>query len=169
MDLIAGYLDYILHIDRHLGILIQSYGIWTYLILFLIIFAETGLVVAPFLPGDSLLFAAGTFAVSQALEIKLLFFILTLASFLGDNLNYWIGRFVGPNILHKRKVRFINREHLQKTEKYYESHGPVTIVVARFMPVLRTFAPFVAGIGRIAGQPMQGCLKPPVPSLKKNH
>lgn len=150
MDLFSGYVDVILHLDRYLGALIQSYGVWTYVILFLVVFAETGLVVAPFLPGDSLLFAAGAFAAAGAFDVKLLFVLLSSASFIGDNVNYWVGRYVGPNVLGGGRVRFVNRRHLERTERYYEEHGPYTIVVARFMPVLRTFAPFVAGIGRMS-------------------
>jgi len=150
MDLASGYVDVILHLDRYLGSVIQSYGVWTYAILFLIVFSETGLVIMPFLPGDSLLFAAGAFAAAGAFDVKLLFILLSGASVLGDNLNYWVGRYVGPNILGRERIRFINRRHLERTERYYEEHGPYTIVVARFMPVLRTFAPFVAGIGRMS-------------------
>jgi membrane-associated protein len=148
MDLVSGFVDVVLHLDAHLVRVIQDYGSWTYLILFLIIFCETGLVVAPFLPGDSLLFAAGALAAKGSFDVALLMFVLSAASFLGDNLNYWVGRRAGPAIFHKRN-RFVNREHLERTERYYEEHGSKTILMARFAPVLRTFAPFVAGIGRM--------------------
>ena len=149
MDFVAGYVDIILHLDKHLGALIQQYGVWTYLVLFLVIFCETGLVVTPFLPGDSLLFTAGAFAANGALDVVWLFISLTVASIIGDTVNYWAGKYAGPNILHKRKIRFINREHLLKTEKFYEKHGAKTIILARFLPIFRTFAPFVAGIGNM--------------------
>jgi membrane-associated protein len=138
-----------MHLDKHLGSVIQSYGIWTYLILFLIIFCETGLVITPILPGDSLLFAAGAFAAIGALEVMWLFVLLTIAAIGGDTLNYWIGKYMGPKIFHKEKVRFLNREYLDRTHQFYEKHGGKTIIIARFMPIIRTFAPFVAGIGRM--------------------
>jgi membrane-associated protein len=138
-----------MHLDKHLGSVIQSYGIWTYLILFLIIFCETGLVITPILPGDSLLFAAGAFAAIGALEVMWLFVLLTIAAIGGDTINYWIGKYMGPKIFHKEKVRFLNREYLDRTHQFYERHGGKTIIIARFMPIIRTFAPFVAGIGRM--------------------
>lgn len=149
MDLITTFIDIFLHLDRHLGAVIQSYGIWTYLILFLIIFCETGLVITPILPGDSLLFAAGAFAAIGALEVMWLFFLLSVAAIAGDTLNYSIGSYMGPRIFHKEKVRFLNREYLDRTHRFYERHGGKTIIFARFMPIIRTFAPFVAGIGRM--------------------
>jgi membrane-associated protein len=148
MDFASGYLDLILNLDKHLGLLIQSYGVWTYLILFLIIFCETGLVIMPFLPGDSLLFTAGAFAAKGAFDVVFLIAALTTASFIGDNVNYWVGRRVGSEVSTKYS-RFIKKEYLQKTEAYYERHGSKTIIMARFAPILRTFAPFVAGIGRM--------------------
>src|SRR3990172_2959201 len=120
---------------------------WTYMILFLIIFCETGLVVTPILPGDSLLFAAGAFSAIGALEVGWLFGLLSVAGVAGDTVNYWIGHFVGPKVFHKEHVRFLNREYLDRTHKFYEKHGGKTIIIARFMPIIRTFAPFVAGIG----------------------
>jgi membrane-associated protein len=148
MDLASGYLDLILNLDKHLGALIQSYGIWTYLILFLIIFCETGLVIMPFLPGDSLLFTAGAFAAKGDLNLMLLLCVLTAAGFIGDNVNYWAGRRIGSEVSGKYS-RFVKKEYLERTEAYYEKHGSMTIILARFAPILRTFAPFVAGIGRM--------------------
>jgi membrane-associated protein len=128
---------------------IRNYHAWIYLILFLIIFCETGLVVAPFLPGDSLLFAAGAVAAAwpDSLNVLYLFFLLAAAAILGDTVNYWIGHMVGPKVFHKENVRFLNRKHLEKAHAFYERYGGITIVIARFMPFIRTFAPFVAGIG----------------------
>ncbi|MCX5814975.1 MAG: DedA family protein [Proteobacteria bacterium] len=147
MEWIKYIIDFVIHIDLHLGALIKDYGLWTYLILFLIIFCETGLVVTPILPGDSLLFAAGTFAALGSLDIAWLFVLLSLAAIAGDTVNYWIGSFVGPKIFQKEKIRFLNKEHLERTHRFYEKYGGKTIVIARFMPIIRTFAPFVAGIG----------------------
>ncbi len=139
--------DFIIHIDVHLSEIIRSYGVWTYLILFLIIFCETGLVVAPLLPGDSLLFAAGTFAARGDLNVFWLFLLLSAAAILGDTANYWIGSYLGPRVFHKEKVRFLNKEYLERTHRFYEKYGGKTIIIARFVPIIRTFAPFVAGIG----------------------
>jgi len=149
MDLVSGFLDIVLNLDKHLGALIQQFGVWTYLILFLVIFCETGLVATPFLPGDSLLFTAGAFAASGAFDPLWLFITLSAAAVLGDSVNYFIGNYIGPNVLRKGKLRFINREYLDKTERFYEVHGGKTIILARFLPIIRTFAPFVAGIGRM--------------------
>jgi membrane-associated protein len=135
-----------LHLDKHLDVIIQDYGAWTYLILLTIIFCETGLVVTPFLPGDSLLFAAGTFAARDALDVHLLFLLLAGAAIAGDTVNYWIGAAIGPRAF-SGKYRFLNQRHLQRTHEFYERHGGKTIVLARFIPIIRTFAPFVAGIG----------------------
>lgn len=140
-------IDFIIHIDVHLSEIIRSYGVWTYLILFLIIFCETGLVVAPLLPGDSLLFAAGTFAARGDLSVFWLFLLLSVAAILGDTANYWIGSYLGPRVFHKEKVRFLNKEYLERTHRFYEKYGGKTIIIARFVPIIRTFAPFVAGIG----------------------
>jgi membrane-associated protein len=149
MDLIRQVIDIVLHLDRHLSSVIQDYGVWTYLILFLIIFCETGLVVTPILPGDSLLFAVGTFAARGALDVALVLLLLSVAAVAGDTVNYAVGYRVGPQIFRKKGVRFLNRDYLDRTHRFYERHGPKTIVIARFVPIIRTFAPFVAGIGRM--------------------
>jgi membrane-associated protein len=149
MALIATVWDLVIHLDRHLNGVIQDYGTWTYLILFLIIFCETGLVVTPILPGDSLLFAVGTFAASGALDLGLVLSLLSVAAVVGDTMNYAIGYRVGPQIFRKEGVRFLNREYLDRTHQFYERHGAKTIVIARFVPIIRTFAPFVAGIGQM--------------------
>ncbi len=150
MELIRQLLDILLHLDRHLDTIIQQYGVWTYLILFLIIFCETGLVVTPILPGDSLLFAVGTFAARGALDLGLLLVLLSVAAVAGDTVNYAIGYRVGPQIFRKEGVRFLNREYLDRTHRFYERHGAKTIVIARFVPIIRTFAPFVAGVGQMS-------------------
>jgi len=146
MDLLRQLLDLFLHLDKHLSGVIHDYGTWTYLILFLIVFCETGLVVTPFLPGDSLLFAAGTFAALGSLSPWVLFAVLSAAAILGDTVNYWIGKKIGPRAF-SGTVRFLKQEHLRKTEAFYERHGRKTIILARFVPIIRTFAPFVAGVG----------------------
>lgn len=145
----ANFLDFVLHIDRHLNLLISHYGTLTYVILFVIIFMETGFVITPFLPGDSLLFAAGTICALGALDILSLFTLLVTAAISGDNVNYCIGYHIGPKIFSKENVRFLNRKHLDRTHQFYEKYGGKTIIMARFMPIIRTFAPFVAGIGRM--------------------
>jgi membrane-associated protein len=150
MELIKNFIDIIIHLDKYLNLLIQNYGVLTYLILFLIIFCETGLVVTPFLPGDSLLFAAGAFAAIGALDVLWLLGLLTVAAITGDTLNYWIGGFVGPKVFHKENVRFLNKKHLEHTHQFYDKYGGKTIIIARFIPIIRTFAPFVAGIGKMA-------------------
>ena len=142
-------IDFILHLDKYINILIQDFGVWTYLILFLIIFCETGLVVTPFLPGDSLLFAAGAFAARGSLDLIWLFIVLSAAAVLGDTVNYWIGHFIGPKIFQKENVRFLKKEYLDRTLQFYEKYGGETIIIARFIPIIRTFAPFVAGIGKM--------------------
>jgi membrane-associated protein len=141
-------IDFVLHIDVHLNTIIAAYGTGTYLLLFLIIFLETGLVVTPFLPGDSLLFAAGTFAARGSLDPALLIVLLAIAAIAGDNSNYWIGRYLGPKVF-ERDTKWINRKHLERAHAFYEKHGGKTVLLARFMPIIRTFAPFVAGIGRM--------------------
>ncbi|MCX7192481.1 MAG: DedA family protein [Proteobacteria bacterium] len=145
--MLTTLIDLVLHLDVHLMALVQDYGIWVYAILFAIIFAETGLVFAPFLPGDSLLFVAGALCGLGALQLYLLMPLLMLAAFSGDNTNYWTGRLIGMRLFHRVKGRFVKREHLDKTHAFYEKHGGKTIIFARFMPIIRTFAPFVAGIG----------------------
>jgi membrane-associated protein len=150
MEFLSRLLDFVLHLDKHLNALIQAYGLWTYLVLFVIIFLETGLVVTPFLPGDSLLFAAGTFASAKTLNVFWLFILLAAAAILGDTANYWIGHFIGPRVFHQEKSRFFKREYLDRTHRFYEKYGAETIIIARFVPIIRTFAPFVAGIGRMS-------------------
>ncbi len=145
--MLAALLDIVLHLDAHLLALTQQYGIWVYAILFLIIYSETGLVIAPFLPGDSLLFVAGALCGMGALQLEWLVPLLVLAAFSGDNTNYWIGRLVGMRLLKRAGGRLIKREHIDKTHAFYERHGGKTVVLARFLPIIRTFAPFVAGIG----------------------
>jgi membrane-associated protein len=147
VDLLAALLDIILHLDAHLLALTQQYGVWVYAILFLIIYSETGLVIAPFLPGDSLLFVAGALCGMGALQLEWLAPLLVLAAFSGDNTNYWVGRLVGMRLLNRANARLIRPEHLAKTHAFYEKHGGKTVILARFLPIIRTFAPFVAGIG----------------------
>jgi membrane-associated protein len=139
----------ILHLDKSLTYIIQSYGVWTYLLIFLIIFCETGLVVTPFLPGDSILFATGALSAIGSLNFWTLYFIFFLAAVLGDTANYYIGNKIGTSILEKENVKFINKEYLNKAHKFYEKHGSLTIVIGRFIPIIRTFVPFVAGIGEM--------------------
>jgi len=143
-------MNVLFHLDQYLSVIIQHYGTGTYLLLFLIIFGETGLVVTPFLPGDSLLFAAGAFAAIGSLDIKLLFLVVTIAAVLGDTVNYTIGKSIGHKIYTIEKVKFIKKEHLLKARAFYEKYGAMTIIIARFIPVIRTFAPFVAGIGEMS-------------------
>ena len=147
MELITWLISFIMHIDKHLVEIIQQYGMLTYFIMFLIIFCETGLVVTPLLPGDSLIFALGALAASGALDIGLISLVLVVAAILGDTVNYHIGKFVGPKVFAQERNRFFKKEHLMKTHEFYEKHGAITIIIARFIPIIRTFAPFVAGIG----------------------
>jgi len=149
MDLLPRIIDLFLHLDQHLGQLITQYGTWTHLILFLIVFCETGLVVTPFLPGDSLLFAAGTFAALGALDLWIVVLLLILAAIAGDTVNYWIGAYIGPRAF-RGDIRFLRKEYLDRTHAFYEKHGGKTIIMARFVPLIRTFAPFVAGVGAMS-------------------
>jgi len=146
---VTQLIDVFLHLDVYLNLVIQQYGAWTYLLLFVVVFLETGVVVTPFLPGDSLLFAAGAFAAAGSLEVGWVFGLLFVAAVLGDTVNYRIGYSVGPRAFHGQN-RFFKREHLDRTHQFYERHGGKTIVIARFIPIIRTFAPFVAGIGRMS-------------------
>jgi membrane-associated protein len=152
MDVIRYFIDLFLNLDKHLDRVITSYHLWTYLILYCVIFCETGLVVTPFLPGDSLLFAAGTLAArpDNPLEVGWVYCLLTTAAVCGDNLNYWIGRFVGPKVFHKEKVRFLNKQYLDRAHAFYEKHGGKAVAIGRVLPIIRTFVPFVAGIGRMS-------------------
>jgi membrane-associated protein len=149
MELITYLIDIVMHLDSHLLALTQQYGMWIYAILFLIIFSETGLVIFPFLPGDSLLFVAGALCGIGALDFYILLPLLMLAAFTGDNTNYWTGRLIGKRLIRFGSSRFIKHEHLDKTHAFYKKHGGKTIVFARFLPIVRTFAPFVAGIARM--------------------
>lgn len=146
MDFLLNYIDFVLHIDRHLDGLIQTYGTWVYLILFMIIFCETGLVVTPFLPGDSLLFVTGTIAARGSLNVQTSLILLTCAAIVGDNVNYWIGRFVGRKIVQRGWVR---QEYMDRTHHFYEKYGGKTVFLGKFLPIIRTFAPFVAGIAKM--------------------
>jgi len=146
MELIAQFWDLFVHLDKHLGDVIGAYGAWTYLLLFIIVFCETGLVVTPILPGDSLLFAAGALAATGALNAVYLFGLLAVAAVAGDTVNYAIGKSIGPRVF-RENIRFIKREYLFRTQEFYQRHGGKTIFLARFVPIIRTFAPFVAGVG----------------------
>ncbi|MGB9674027.1 MAG: DedA family protein [Anaerolineales bacterium] len=148
MNVVLYLVDLFLHLDKHLHVVIQTYGVWTYFLLFLIIFMETGFVVTPFLPGDSLIFAAGTFASLGALNVHFLYFLIATAAILGDTANYWIGHFIGPKAF-SGNIRFLKKEYLIRTHEFYEKHGGKTIILARFIPIIRTFAPFVAGVGEM--------------------
>jgi len=147
VEFIKDVIDLFLHLDTHLQTVIQNYGTWTYVILFFIIFCETGLVVTPILPGDSLLFAAGAFAATGSLDLAWLLILLTFAAVLGDAVNYAIGHFMGPKVFAQPDSRFLKREYLDRTHQFYEKYGGKTIIIARFVPIVRTFAPFVAGVG----------------------
>ncbi|WP_374623088.1 VTT domain-containing protein [Pandoraea sp.] len=149
MDTLVQLLEMVLHIDKHLGMFIDQYGNWVYLFLFMIVFVETGLVLFPFLPGDSLLFIGGAFAATGAMDPWLLGVLLFIAAVTGNTLNYWIGSKIGPRV-YEKNWRFLDRDALRKTHDFYEHHGGKTIVIARFVPVVRTFAPFVAGVSAMS-------------------
>jgi len=149
MDFVRSVVDFFLHLDEHLNQIVTTYGVWTHLILFAIVFAETGLVVTPFLPGDSLLFAAGALAAIGSLDLWLLVVLLIGAAVLGDTVNYWVGAWIGPRAF-SGNVRFLRKDYLERTRAFYEKHGGKTIILARFVPIIRTFAPFVAGVGAMS-------------------
>jgi len=146
MEFLKYFIDLFLHLDKHLDFFVSNYGVLTYLILFLIIFAETGLVVTPFLPGDSLLFAAGALAARGGLDVYLLIVLLLIAAILGDGVNYLVGKYLGPKVF-AREYRLLKKEYLLTTQEFYEKHGGKAIILARFVPIVRTFAPFIAGVG----------------------
>jgi membrane-associated protein len=148
MDLLLQFVDFVLHLNTHLDELVAQYGTWIYAILFLIVFCETGLVVTPFLPGDSLLFAAGAIAASGRLDVGLLCLVLIVAAITGNAVNYWVGYLVGPEMV-RRFPRLIRQQHLDRTHEYFERYGGKTVIIARFVPIIRTIAPFAAGIGRM--------------------
>jgi membrane-associated protein len=150
MEIVHWFVDLLLHLDQHLAEVIRQYGIYTYALLFLIVFLETGLVVTPLLPGDSLLFAAGSFAGLGALSLWPLLLLLCAAAILGDSVNYALGAYLGPRVFHYSRSRFFNPDHLKRTHDFYEKYGGKTIIIARFIPIIRTFAPFVAGIGAMS-------------------
>ncbi len=147
MEIILKFFDFILHVDRYIEVILQNYGTLAYIILFLIIFCETGLIITPFLPGDSLIFITGTFAAQGDLDVFLLFFLLSSASILGDTVNYWIGSYFGEKVFSK--TIFFKKKYLEKTKDFYDKYGGKTIVLARFVPIVRTFAPFIAGVGKM--------------------
>ena len=150
MEALSQIVDIFLHLDRHLAPILEQYGALTYLILFAIVFCETGLVVTPFLPGDSLLFAAGAFAAVGSLSLFWLIVLLTIAAILGDTVNYWVGHFLGPRLVASPRIKMIRAEHMAYTHQFFEKYGGKTIILARFVPIVRTFAPFVAGLGAMS-------------------
>jgi membrane-associated protein len=149
MEVIAQLVDLLLHLDQYLTVFLQQHGAWVYVLLFMIVFAETGLVVTPFLPGDSLLFVAGALAAAGGMDVGFLCLLLTTAAVTGDNVNYWFGRYVGPRVFSREDSAVFNRRHLDMTRAFYDRHGGKTVVIARFLPIVRTFAPFVAGVGHM--------------------
>lgn len=149
MSIIGNLINVILHLDKYLNVIIQNYGMWTYALIFLIVFCETGLVVTPFLPGDSILFVTGALASTGSLKILPLFIVFYLSAVIGDTVNYHIGQKIGIKILEKEDVKYINKEYLKKANSFYKKHGSMTIVVGRFIPIIRTFVPFVAGVGEM--------------------
>jgi len=150
MEHLAQFVDFFVHLDKHLDALIVSYGTWSYVVLFLIVFCETGLVVTPILPGDSLLFAAGALAGRGSLDVVLLGVLLFIAAVLGDAVNYKIGHYIGPKVFERKDSKIFKQAYLQKTQEFYDRYGPKTIVIARFVPIVRTFAPFLAGVGKMS-------------------
>lgn len=150
MDIIFYFIDFFINLDKYLPVIIESFGVWAYVIVFLVIFCETGLVVTPVLPGDSLLFALGALAALGALHIEALLILLCIAAIAGDTVNYSIGHYIGPKVFHYEDSRFFKKKYLVKTHEFYERHGGKTIIIARFMPFIRTFAPFVAGVGAMS-------------------
>ena len=150
MDIIINFIDFFIHLDKYLPGIVQNFGVWAYVILFLVIFCETGLVITPILPGDSLLFALGALAAQGALNIEILLVSLCIAAIVGDTVNYSIGHFIGPKVFHYEDGLFFKKEYLLRTHRFYEKHGGKTIVFARFIPIIRTFAPFVAGVGAMS-------------------
>ncbi len=158
-DLFHFFIDFVIHIDRHLLEIVTNYQSWTYAILFIIIFCETGLVVTPILPGDSLLFAAGAVAAMEGnpINIYVLVILMLMAAMIGDNTNYFIGKFLGKKV-YEKNYRLIKRKYLDDTHAFYEKHGGKTLIIARFMPIIRTFAPFVAGVGKMTYQPVHRIL-----------
>ena len=149
MEFILGLIDFILHVDKHLIEIIKDYGTWTYLVLFIIIFSETGFVVTPFLPGDSLLFVIGALGASHALNFNLALILLIIAAIAGNTINFFVGRILGQKILAMKDSRLIKKEYLYKTQYFYNKHGGKAIILSRFLPIIRTFAPFVAGVGKM--------------------
>jgi len=149
MELLGQLIDLFLHLDQHLAAFVGEHGTWVYALLFLIVFMETGFVVTPFLPGDSLLFVAGTLAAAGGMELQWLMLTLVTAALCGDNVNYWIGRFIGPRVFRYEGSRWLKRDNLEHTHAFMERHGPKAIIIARFVPIVRTFVPFVCGIGRL--------------------
>ncbi|PKN88294.1 MAG: hypothetical protein CVU51_04315 [Deltaproteobacteria bacterium HGW-Deltaproteobacteria-1] len=150
MDIILFIMDFFIHLDKYLPMIVDSFGVWAYVIVFIVIFCETGLVVTPVLPGDSLLFTLGTLAALGALNIEALLILLSIAAIAGDSVNYAIGHYIGPKVFHYEESRFFKKQYLIKTHEFYERHGGKTIIIARFMPFIRTFAPFVAGVGAMS-------------------
>ncbi|MCB9771622.1 MAG: DedA family protein [Candidatus Omnitrophica bacterium] len=150
MEILKHVLDFFIHLDKHLFLVVQDYGVWSYLILFLIIFCETGLVITPFLPGDSLLFVTGAITATKALDLGTVLGLLCIAAILGDTVNYWIGHILGPKIFSEKYRRFLKPEYLARTQSFFEKYGGKAIILARFFPIIRTFAPFLAGVGKMS-------------------
>src|SRR5262245_15214953 len=150
MEFLHNIIDFIVHLDHHINTLVTNYGAWSYLILFAIIFCETGLIIMPFLPGDSLLFVVGALAASEGpLDVKLVLLLLCAAAILGNTVNYQVGRILSPRIFRDENIRFLNKEHLKRTQLFFDKYGSKAIVITRFMPILRTCAPFLAGVGKM--------------------